>query len=99
MLELPANPPLGVVAGHRFEVSTVCLLPDDTLTLFTDGCIDAGWRDEAFGEERVVEVVSRMDDPPSELAEAVLSGACGHADGALGDDVAVVVLRYRGLES
>jgi sigma-B regulation protein RsbU (phosphoserine phosphatase) len=95
-VELPGNPPLGVVDGHDFAVKELTLAPGDTLLLFTDGCIDAGPHQASFGTDRVVAAVSVPHDGPRETAEAVLEAATRFAGGTLSDDVAVVGVRFAG---
>jgi serine phosphatase RsbU (regulator of sigma subunit) len=94
-LAIPPNPPLSVIAGHEFDMTNVQLHDGDNLILFTDGLLDAGWRVEAFGPERVLAVVRRSSHkPPKQIADALMTAVELHAGSALDDDVAIVVLRY-----
>jgi serine phosphatase RsbU (regulator of sigma subunit) len=94
-IQVPRNPPLGVLDEHEFEFAELDLEDGSMLVLFTDGLTEAGWREEQFGAERVVEhAVRNLALQPTELAEGLLSAARSHAGDTLSDDVAVVVLRY-----
>lgn len=94
-LQLPRNPPLGVVKDQVFEAGGRALEGGDTLVVFTDGLLDAGWEIGGFGEWRAVNTVSgsRFLQPGS-LAERLLRAAVTYAGESLSDDVAVVVLRF-----
>ena len=92
---IPRNPPLSVVQEHEFEATELHLEDGDNLILFTDGLLDAGWRDEAFGSERVIANVQCSSHlTPKEIADALMAAVQAHAGDALDDDVAIVVLRY-----
>jgi serine phosphatase RsbU (regulator of sigma subunit) len=95
LLDLPRNPPLGVVPGQGFDASEVTLAAGELLVLYTDGLVDAGWRNGAFGTERALDVVARVasENAPS-AARALLEAAVAYASEALSDDVAVVALRF-----
>ena len=92
---IPRNPPLSVVSGQDFEATELQLEDGDSLILFTDGLLDAGWRDEAFGSERVLAAAQCSAHlAPKEIADALMAEVQAHAGDALDDDVAIVVLRY-----
>jgi serine phosphatase RsbU (regulator of sigma subunit) len=94
-VEVPSNPPLGVVVDYVFEEVELTLEPGDTMVLFTDGLLDAGWRTGAFGDERaLIHAICASGDSPSDIAHALLAAARDHAGDRLDDDVAIVVLRY-----
>ena len=97
-LELPSNPPLGVIERHEFSVGHVTLAPGDTLMLYTDGCIDAGPHHDSFGIGRVIETMSARHDGPRRAAHAVLEAASRYAGGSLSDDVAVIGIRFAGAQ-
>jgi len=92
---IPRNPPLSVVPAHEFDATELQLEDGDSLILFTDGLLDAGWREEAFGSERVLAGVQCSSHlTPSEIADALMMAVETHAGDSLDDDVAIVVLRY-----
>ena len=94
-VDIPRNPPLSIRTDWEFEVNEIQLEDGDTLILFTDGLLDAGWHTEAFGPERILEHAARVAGlPPMEIADALLSAARAHAGDDLADDVAILVLRY-----
>lgn len=93
-LGLPSNPPLGVTHGHSYQSGACVLDKGDSLVLFSDGLVEAGWESEMLGVDRVVEHVGNgQHHVPRVLAESLLESAMTHAGGAINDDVAVVVLR------
>jgi hypothetical protein len=94
-LDVPTNPPLGVVPGFRFETAEIELASGDMLVMFTDGLLDAGRHEDAFGEERVADVVATLGTAPAALAPALLDAALSHARGRISDDMAVLALRLR----
>jgi Membrane-associated sensor domain/Stage II sporulation protein E (SpoIIE) len=100
-IELPSNPPLGVVTDRTFAVAEFRVDPKDTIVLFTDGLVDAGWHVGAFGMERIAAAVARMSPEPNTIAAQLLSAAVDHAGASLSDDAAVVALQYSpsGLDS
>ncbi len=68
--------PLGIVPGQSYPPASRTLAPGDTLVILTDGFLDAvGPAGEQFGEERVVEVLSKASAVPialvARLTEAV----------------------------
>lgn len=95
-VELPGNPPLGVLASYAFESGEAVLEAGDMLVAFTDGCIDAGAHGDPYGIGRVVDVVSVTPGGPRAVAAAVLDSAARYAGGSLLDDVAVVGMLFTG---
>jgi len=94
-IELPRNPPLSVVRDQAFEGAEVELEDGDTLILYTDGLLEAGWRTDQFGEERMLlHAAETLDLEPTEIADAMMAAVRHYAGDALDDDVAIVVLRY-----
>ena len=94
-IDLPRNPPLSVVRNQEFESVELCLEDGDTLILYTDGLLEAGWRADQFGTERLLlHAGESLGKEPSEIAEALMSAAQRYAGDRLDDDVAIVVLRY-----
>ena len=71
--------------------------PGDRLLLFTDGLSDRQSRDEQFGRDRILEVVSRHPDGGAPLLEALLDAA-GRFDGGAppADDVAILTATVTG---
>jgi len=93
-VDVPANPPLGVVADHVFASGRCSLEADSALILFSDGLIEAGQRTDMYGIDRVLRQLERSRGGCGDgVAQALLDGALAHAHGTIDDDVAVVVLR------
>jgi len=93
-LDLPGNPPLGVVEATTFAAGRCSLGAEDSLIVFSDGLIEAGPRVDMYGIERVLR---HLNGSPVGcgygVAQAVLDGALTHANGTIDDDVAVMVVR------
>lgn len=67
-MELPGALPLGIQTGIHYEVSRFELAPDDRLTFYSDGVVEAqNKNNELFGFERSSELSTR---PAAEVAAA-----------------------------
>lgn len=69
---------------------------DDVAVLYTDGLAEARRGDALFGEDGVASMIRR--DPtasPEVLTKVLVEAARDFADGPIGDDLAVLVLRRR----
>lgn len=93
-LDLPTNPPLGVLDEHDFETGTFTLDREGALVLFSDGLIEAGHRAEMFGVDRVVSHLVSHGHQRRGAARALLDRSLEHAGGSVDDDVAVIVLSF-----
>ncbi|MFJ2008647.1 SpoIIE family protein phosphatase [Streptomyces chartreusis] len=94
--EVPAEggPPLGVVADADFPLTTIGLSPGSLLTLLTDGLVESSTLHLDDGMRRMSEVLSAADpSDPARVADALL-GTVGRRD----DDVALLLLRYDGMQ-
>ncbi|MBY0507086.1 MAG: serine/threonine-protein phosphatase [Bryobacteraceae bacterium] len=93
------GPVLGLLPQVRYTAATVELEPGDLLVLYSDGLVEAAnAQDEQFGEERVLELVTRNRDlPAAELRDRILTGAQQFTGGAeLEDDRTLLVIRVQG---
>lgn len=74
------------------------LEPGETLVLYTDGAYEARRGREFFGEERLRAAVDAAGGKRSaqEVAEAVLQAVSDFAGGEIADDLALLVVTYRG---
>lgn len=94
---ITSSPPLGVVPGETFACFSMMLESGSLLVLFSDGLIEARNSSGFLGEERVREVVARnADSGPAAVIDALLETVETHCSGTIGDDVAVIALRYTG---
>lgn len=86
-----ADPVLGAFADCEWGIEEISFEPGQQLVLVTDGIIEAPGEQGRFGEERLREELAGATNPA--LAVQRLEGAL-HAftDGALDDDVAILVL-------
>ena len=71
------------------------MLPEDaTIVLYTDGLTEARRDGRMLGERGLRETLRRhLDEPPSELAESLMSHVSRYAGGSVDDDMAVVVVK------
>ena len=59
--------PVGLIPEANFAAKTACLLPGDTLILFSDGVTEAmDPEEQLFGVSRLREVLSGQHDVPLE---------------------------------
>lgn len=89
--------PLGFFDNPRYFEQFVQLRSGDMLCLYTDGITEASdSKDEEYGRARLVELLreqQRSGASASAACRAVLRDVTRHADGALGDDATVLILR------
>ena len=85
---------LGVEPGQSYEEVHGTLAPGDAVVLYTDGVIEARRDGELYGQERLDRLLAdRAEQPPAQVARAVLDDCRAFARGELADDCAVVVVR------
>jgi len=93
LLQTSFGVPLGAFNRDYID-SHATLRSGQGLVLYTDGVTEARRTGELFGEARLLDVVTRLVDLPSqEMAEGVREAASAFA-GQLGDDLEVLVLRF-----
>lgn len=92
-LDVPTNPPLGVLEEHVFDAGSFTLDDDWALVLFSDGLVEAGQRTEMFGIQGIMRYLASEGYRLSGLARGLLEASLAHAGGSIDDDVAVLVLR------
>ncbi len=87
--------PLGVIAGQQYETGEASLVHSCSITMYTDGLLDA--RPEGgvpFGEQRVIEALSgRCCDPAQQVTSDLISAAVEYSGDNLKDDIALLVVR------
>jgi serine phosphatase RsbU (regulator of sigma subunit) len=85
---------LGIDSRQAYDSERATLEPGSTVVLFTDGVIEARRDGELYGEERLDALLTAQRElAPQALAEAIVADCTSFADGALGDDCAVVCIR------
>jgi hypothetical protein len=85
-IELPGSLPLGISADADYEMVTLDLEPDDCLTLFTDGVLEArNPKGELYGFARLQ---SLMGEQPS--VQQVVDSACSFGQD---DDITVLSVK------
>jgi serine phosphatase RsbU (regulator of sigma subunit)/PAS domain-containing protein len=85
---------LGVLAQPELHDVGVYLRAGESLVLFTDGVLESRRDDDAYGETRLTELLSRLaGEPPEVVVEAVVRAVRDFGEGySARDDVAVLVL-------
>jgi serine phosphatase RsbU (regulator of sigma subunit) len=94
-LEQPLRPGtlLGVFRDITVEPYRCTLQPGDRIVLWTDGATERRGEEGWFGEERLIELVSRLAPAPAdEIAAGIEREVLGFSETPLGDDVALVVI-------
>jgi sigma-B regulation protein RsbU (phosphoserine phosphatase) len=88
--------PVGLFAGHPYQVKTVDLKPGDTLLLYTDGITEAlNPQGEEYGEDRICRILREQGTPACcGLAKSLLSDLDAFTSGVpRKDDLTVMVIR------
>ncbi|MES2461620.1 MAG: fused response regulator/phosphatase [Armatimonadota bacterium] len=98
-----SGPPLGVLAGIRYDSRSCRLEPGDILLLYTDGITEARSGSEFFGVDGLSGIAcasrDRWSDPDIHpLAEALLEGARTFGQGSLRDDACLLLVRREQIE-
>jgi serine phosphatase RsbU (regulator of sigma subunit) len=87
---------IGVQAALDLQPVTLTLCPGDSLSLYTDGMVDARRDDEHFGEERLAAVIREAPDRDAEsAAEHIAEAVLAFETGSPRDDRALLLLRPR----
>ncbi len=95
---LPVGEP-GTIAGAfdaEWPAVPVEVEPGDLLVLYTDGVTDAMGEDERFGEDRLREMLGRLEGEAGERVAALRAELEAFERGPQRDDTTVLVLEYRG---
>lgn len=85
---------LGVARKSAYDSRTIELSPGDFLLMYTDGITDAKCRGDFFDIEGLSHIlVANAAHGEERIVDAVYEAALAFAEGDLGDDAAVLVLR------
>lgn len=90
---------LGIVEKFKYHGSAVDIAPGDVLVIFSDGVTEAvDIRDEEFGEERLLTIVSdSRNESAATIQERILDAVRKHAGSrAQNDDITLIVLKRVG---
>ena len=88
---------LAIAEESTYQVKDMTLGPGGVFVAYTDGLAEARGKRDMFGDERILETITRMRDASARaMAEQLIDDAQRHAGGRFSDDVAVLVLK-RGL--
>jgi phosphoserine phosphatase RsbU/P len=99
---LPSTAPvLGLFTEWPCRTEEVQLCPGDLFAIYTDGITETvNQRDEEFGEERLLDVMSRARDrSPSEIVTTVFDEVRRFSGDQQRDDVTLIVARCRAREA
>jgi sigma-B regulation protein RsbU (phosphoserine phosphatase) len=99
MVEVTPGLPLGLMEEHIFGAQDIRLAPGTTLFLYTDGVTDMmDAEDVQFGDERLLEALSVLDEPvPEALVASLAHNLAVHAGATEQfDDITMLALRYLG---
>jgi sigma-B regulation protein RsbU (phosphoserine phosphatase) len=85
---------LGVFPKWKYEDSLVQLASGDRLVLFTDGITEAARANgEQFGEEGLIQIVTRLaGEPPSKLSADLLAAVKSFCESHLQDDATLLTI-------
>lgn len=94
-LEIEQAVPLGVIRDQRYHEMDIPLDGACSLTMFTDGLLDARPEgSEPFGETRLLKALSsRCCNPAQEVARDLVNAVMSYSQDQLKDDIALVVVR------
>ncbi len=83
---------VGAFADIDFEEETLMILKGDVLFLYTDGLTEARRGIDLFGEERLIDLISKCPPSPEKIPYCVFEDVIEFTGGVLQDDVAVLAL-------
>lgn len=91
--------PVGALREARWDVLAFAVQPGDTLLLYSDGLTDARGPDgEAFGDERLLEILVAADGSPREVVDRVMRAVEAFtAGGEPYDDITLVAAQWTGV--
>ena len=88
------GPLLGILPEVGFVEKELCLTPEDTLLLYTDGVTEARGDDHYFGEQRFLAWARQhRSSDPSTLVESLLAEVLAYQGGRPRDDIAILAIR------
>lgn len=91
-----SNLPFGVIEPTEYLQFSVKLNPDDLVIVYTDALVEAKDADgEPLGEERLLEMVNRLDVPrPDSLVNEVIDAVSDYRGGVAPDDDQTIILLH-----
>lgn len=90
--------PIGALRDGAWDLLSFNLRPGDLVLLYSDGLTDARRADgEAFGEQRLLDALSRQRGEPEQVVDSVLSAVGEFSEGTDPfDDITVLAARWLG---
>lgn len=88
------GPPLGIIAGEKFDAFELTLEPGESLTLYTDGIFEApNARQEQFSIERVRQHILKAKGNVSQAGDELIQSVREHILGCeQEDDMCIVII-------
>ena len=92
--EAEKGPPLGIIPEVKFSQKSVDLEPDSSITLYTDGVIEAKDKNgDLFGLDRLVSVLKKQPNEPDKMIRRITAAVDGfNTAGSRGDDLTLLVM-------
>ncbi|MCL5103057.1 MAG: SpoIIE family protein phosphatase [Armatimonadetes bacterium] len=88
------GPVLGILRNVEYSQEEVSLPEHDVLIMYTDGIVEAGRGRERLGHQRLEEIICRSAAlSAKDIAHTIVTDTRKFADGRLGDDVALLVVK------
>ena len=85
---------VGVMEHMTYHHVDVPLRPDDVLVMYTDGVVEGRANGEFYGEERMVDHISKhLAFAANDLARSLVEDVLDFQNGDAADDVAVIIAR------
>lgn len=95
-IEVPGGPPLGVMPGARFPITTVTLAPGQSLLLYSDGLVEGRDRPVDVGVSEMLSLIEdRSDLSALDLCRLIISDV---EEREREDDVCLLVARRQAVE-
>jgi PAS domain S-box-containing protein len=90
------SPIVGAFADLPFYEDISVLGPTDALILYTDGLIEARGKVGFFGDERLINTMSRIEGSSiQEIPQVIFKEVSKFSGGLLSDDLAILVVGYK----
>ncbi len=86
--------PLGLLANEHYDLHIIDLHPNDCLTLYTDGLVEARNKKIFYGEDRLMKCLLKNALLP-DIADKILADVEQFSNGNLTDDIALIALKLK----
>lgn len=87
---------LSISSRPKFSVVNEKLPPGGVFVAYTDGVTEARRKNDMFGEERLLELVTSLRNAPADaIVDGIINETYQHSQGKFRDDVAILVLKRK----